>query len=365
MTLPTLGGALIAVKMGATQHMTQEILKPHALEPGSTIGVFTPSSPAYLWNEGLFTNGLETLKRLGFKMKLGSLTGKRGSQGYRSGTPEERAAEFMELIEDPNVHGLMSTIGGMNSSSLIPFLDFHKIRAARKGVCGFSDVTSLHMAILKFAGLRTFYGPSVMCWFGDWPNGVEQSSEWFLDAVSRHKTGAREIVVPEKWSNHKRRWDNDDWKTLPREWQPNDGWRVLNSGNATAPILALNFNTMISAAGTPYWPDLSGKILLLEDMEAPLSRTERILRQLKFTGAFDQIEGLIIGKPEFFNQEGAPFSYDDILLEVIGPRNYPIVSNFDCSHCVPMLCVPQLATVELKAKTGCNVSFRFLDGGIE
>jgi len=81
------------------------------------------------------------------------------------------------LLTDPEVAGLLSTIGGMNSSSMIPFLDFERIRQERKSICGFSDVTSLHMAILKFSGLRTVYGPSVMCRFGDWPHGIPESSE--------------------------------------------------------------------------------------------------------------------------------------------------------------------------------------------
>jgi muramoyltetrapeptide carboxypeptidase len=57
-----------------------EIIRPQALKTGSTIGVFTPSSPAYVWNEGLFVNGLDTLKRLGFKIKIGELTARRNSQ---------------------------------------------------------------------------------------------------------------------------------------------------------------------------------------------------------------------------------------------------------------------------------------------
>lgn len=345
--------------------MTQAMLKPKALRAGDTIGIFTPSSPAYLWNEGLFLNGLETLKRLGFKIKLGKLTAQRASQGYRSGSPEGRANEFMELVRDPEVQALMSTIGGMNSASLIPFLDFERIRAERKIVCGFSDVTSLHTSILKFAGLRTIYGPSVMCWFGDWPNGIEESSKWFMEAAVHHKTGARKIATPTRWSNHKRRWDTDEWKTLPRQWEENEGWRTLSAGTVEAPILAFNLNTMMSGAGTPYWPDFNGKVLLIEDMEAPLGRTERTLRQLKFTGVFDQIAGLIVGKPEFYSQEGAPFGYDDLFREVIGPRPYPIVSNFDCSHTVPMISVPQLSPIRLVAKQGQAVSFEFLDGAVE
>ncbi|WP_158649713.1 S66 peptidase family protein [Bacteriovorax stolpii] len=345
--------------------MQKEILKPLALKKGSTLGIFTPSSPGYLWNEGLFLNGLENLKKLGFKVKLGRITSQRNEQGYRSGSGEERAEEFMELIKDPEIDGLVSTIGGSNSSSMIPYLDYDLIREKRKFICGFSDVTSLHMAILKFAGLKTIYGPSVMCWFGEWPDGVEESSEWFLDVAIRHKMGQRNIACPTRWSNHKRRWDNDEWRTLPRIWNKNEGWRVLNPGVAKAPILALNLNTLVSAAGTNYWPDINGKILLLEDMEASMSRTERHLRHLSFLGVFDQIAGLVIGKPEFYNQEGAPFGYEQLFMEIIGKRSYPIISNFDCGHCIPMISIPQLSLVHIESKEPAHTHFSFLEGAVE
>ena len=143
-----------------------------------------------------------------------------------------------------------------------------------------------------------------MCWFGNWPHGIEESQEWFLDATMRHVSGNRAIKIPHQWSNHKRRWDNEDWKRIPREWQLNEGWKILSEGTTEAPILALNLNTLTSAVGTSYWSDFTDRILLLEDMEATLSRTERALNQLKFNGVFEVIKGLIIGKPEFYNQEG-------------------------------------------------------------
>lgn len=189
------------------------MIKPNALKSGDTIGVFTPSSPGYAFNGGLFENGIKNLEKLGFKVKLGSVTQNRKSQGYRSSTPEERANEMMELIGDSEVKGLIATIGGMNSSSLIPFLDFDKIRASKKVICGFSDITSLHLSIAKYSGLRTFYGPTVMCWLGEWPDGIPESTEYFLEAVSKHKEGVRRFSCPDRWSNHKRRWDNGDWKS--------------------------------------------------------------------------------------------------------------------------------------------------------
>lgn len=341
------------------------VLKPFALRPGDTIGVLTPSSPSYTANEELFANGVANLERLGLKVKLGSLTEKRGSQGFRSGTAEERAKEFMDLILDDQVHGMITTIGGYTSSSLIPYLDFDEIRKQRKIFCGYSDITSLHLAILKFAGLRTVYGPAVMCWFGDWKDGEPKSTHWFMEAVSKHTVGPRAVAMPEMWSNHARSWATGAWKTVTREWKKQDGWLPLAEGVAEAPIVALNFNTLLSAAGTPYFPDLRGCILILEDMEAPMGRTERSLSQLLYMGVFDELKGLIIGKPEFFKGDEAPMTYEELFLEIIGPRNYPIVGRFDCGHTLPMIAIPQMTPVRLSVTRTRGVSFEFLDGGIE
>ena len=344
----------------AMQSDALPLIFPEAIKPGDTIGVCTPSSPAYLWNEDLFTNGLKNLNQLGFKTKLGFLTEKRSHQGYRSGTAQDRAKEFMDLTKDPSVQAIMATIGGSNSASMIPYLDFPEIRNQRKIFCGYSDVTSLHLAILKFAGLSTLYGPAVMCWFGDWPNGCEISSSWFMDAASRPSGGPRSIKKPKLWSNHKRDWSNGDWKEIPREWTTNEGWKPLNYGAAKGQILALNLNTLLTSAGTSYWPDLKNKILLLEDMDAPHTETERSLRMLQFNGAFDQISGLIIGKPETYNQQGAPFDYDDLWMEILGKPKFPVLSQFDCGHTLPNLTVPQLTNVALHCSSDNDVRFEFL-----
>lgn len=340
--------------------MKQTLLSPKQLKIGDTIGVFTPSVPAYKLNPELFENGLRTLERLGFKIKLGSLTQRRAAEGYRSGTGQERAKEFMDLINDPGVDALISTIGGYNSNSMIPFLDFSAIRDSRKPICGYSDVTSLHLAIMKFSGLRTYYGPAVMCWFGDWPTGIEESSKWFLDALMNHSAGSREILPPKRWSNHKRDWTNGDWKNIPREWLENSGWRVLQEGVIEAPIIAANLNTLTSAAGTKYWPDLKGKVLLIEEMEASMMEEERILRHLSLIGVFDEIAGLIISKPEFHDADGVDFTYDDLIKDIVGKRSYPIISNFDCGHTVPMITIPQGIRIHLKAE-GNVVEFKFVE----
>ncbi|WP_372370522.1 LD-carboxypeptidase [Candidatus Uabimicrobium sp. HlEnr_7] len=342
-----------------------KLLKPYKLNKGDTIGIFTPSSPAYIRNEGLFLNGVKNIEKLGFDVKLGFLSEKRASQGYRSGTPQDRAKEFMDLIKDNEVKALISTIGGMNSSSMIPYLDFDLIREKRKIVCGYSDVTSLHLSILKYAGLKTLYGPAVMTWFGEYPNGVKESNDSFLSACMDDSGQLRVIKPFNKWSNHFRDWSNDDWKNIPREWSENKGWKVLKSGRAEGEVVVANLNTLLTSAGTTYFPDIAGKILLIEELAAPWSQEERSLRQLQLMGIFDKIIGLITGKVEMPDREGAPFELDELLLEIIGNRAYPVISEFDCSHTIPMHTIGQRCLVNIEASGNCNVVFNILESFVE
>jgi muramoyltetrapeptide carboxypeptidase len=71
-------------------------------------------------------------------------------------------------------------------------------------------------------------------------------------------------------------------------------------------------------------------------MNADFELQERSFNQLKLMGVFDHIKGLIIGKPEFPNEKGALFSYEVLIMEIVGKRNYPIISHFDCGHTHPM-----------------------------
>ena len=143
--------------------------------------------------------------------------------------------------------------------------------------------------------------------------------------------------------------------------QPNSGWRVLAPGSVEAPIVVANLNTLMTSAGTDYFPRLDGAVLLIEESDAPLAREERSLRQLQLLGVFDQIAGLIIGKPHQLDVQGAPFGYDDLILEIVGPRNYPIIANFDCGHTVPMYTIAQLTTICLIAELNGNVEFMVME----
>jgi muramoyltetrapeptide carboxypeptidase LdcA involved in peptidoglycan recycling len=117
----------------------------------------------------------------------------------------------------------------------------------------------------------------------------------------------------------------------------------------------------MTAAGTNYFPNLEGKILLIEEMNAPLSEEERNLRHLERLGVFDVLRGLIVSKPEVYDQQGAPFDYDNLILEIVGTdRRYPIVTQFDCGHANPMLTLAEMSEVRLSAGVGFDTSLELL-----
>ena len=92
-------------------------------------------------------------------------------------------------------------------------------------------------------------------------------------------------------------------------------------------------------------------------MNATIDLEERNLNTLKMSGVFEGVKGLIFGKPEVYNNKNSNLEYIDIIKEVLGERNYPIIYNFDCGHTIPSLIISQDSLLSLKAnhKTGIKV----------
>ncbi|RYZ77513.1 MAG: LD-carboxypeptidase [Proteobacteria bacterium] len=326
------------------------------------VGVFTPSMPANVLFPEKYQHGLGVIKSLGFEVVEGHITQSGVSEGYRTASPQDRADEFMRLIRNPKVHALVSTIGGNNSSSLIPFLDFDEIRESRKVICGYSDVTSLHLAILKHSGLRTFYGPAVMPSFGEWPTMLDYTKDSFLIATMNSDKAVREIKPPAVWSNHFREAKTDAWKTMARDYKPNPGWAVLRDGDIEGRLVLANLSTLCSNAGTDIFPDLENKILLVETMSGTAATEERLFRHLERMGVFDAISGLIVGKIEDYKTSGEPFSHDELILEIVGSEaKFPIVTGFDCSHTNPMLTLAEDCLISLSARTNTPAQFKVIE----
>jgi muramoyltetrapeptide carboxypeptidase len=317
------------------------------------IGIFTPSFPAHVKFRKKFDLGIAALQSRGYGIDLGSVTRRFDSNSYRSADSKSRAREFMELIYREDIDILMSTIGGSNSSSLLEYLDYDAIRDSRKVIVGYSDVTSLHMAILSQSGLATCYGPAVVPTYGEWPK-PDLSADFFEANIA--DSSKINLSPPPSWSRTFRDYNDGSWNTKEREYICDNAWKILRPGKITSRIVVCNISTLLCLAGTKYLPCFRSKILFIEDMEVSLAIFERRLTQMKLMGIFDQISGLVFSKIEFPEKNTHYFQYEDILKEICTGSTFPIITNFDCSHTTPMISLFQNCLVELEAHGEARVN---------
>jgi muramoyltetrapeptide carboxypeptidase LdcA involved in peptidoglycan recycling len=124
--------------------------------------------------------------------------------------------------------------------------------------------------------------------------------------------------------------------------------------------------TLLAAAGTPYFPDVAGRILVVEEGAASRSIEERSFRQLERMGALDVIAGLIVGRPERFDDHGVPFDHDELILKIAGTHGrYPIVTRFDCGHTHPQLTLAEMTEVSVLAREGLDARVVIEDPMVE
>lgn len=333
-----------------------KLIKPTRLQPGDTIGIITPSFPAPYRFPERYERGVAQLKRMGFTVREGSCNAQ--SEGYRSASITERVTEFNDLLRDPDVKAIISTIGGMNSNSLLPYIDYEALRRHPKIIMGYSDVTALLLACYTKSGVTTFYGPAIVPSFGEYEKMFEDGERYVRNVLCLEREAPYLLDVPREWTE-----EMLDWATQNRRktFRPNEGWLCLRDGQAQGKLIGGNMNTMSGFLKSDYFPDVTGSILFLEDSCKTMADEERSLSMLKLAGVFDQISGLIIGKHEHFDSAEAPFSFEYLLLEVIGDVAFPILTNVDIGHTFPSHVFPIGIDVELDATAG---TITFLENGV-
>ncbi|MBL0509814.1 MULTISPECIES: S66 peptidase family protein [Aeromonas] len=319
------------------------LLKPPGLNPGDTIGFFSPSSAATAWAPNRFARAKAYLAAQGFELKAGSLTGEQDH--WRSGSIAARADELNALIRDPQVRAIMSVIGGSNSNSLLPYLDFDALKRDPKIVIGYSDVTALLLGIHAQTGLVTFYGPALVASFGELSPLVDETLAGFLSVcMAGGASLPHRLPTPTQWTEERLDWEH---QTRAKQCWPN---RLISvgTGRVRGRLIGGNLNTLAGIWGSPFMPSIErGDILLLEDSLKTAETVERAFTHLKLCGMFDRIGALVLGKHELFNAQGSGKRPLDILLEVVGEPTFPILAEYDCAHTHPMLTLPLGIKAEL------------------
>ncbi len=239
-------------------------IRPRRLCPGDLLGVVAPASPAA--DLARVEAGVRYFEKNGYRVRVGKHAG--SVYGYLAGTDEERVADLHAMAADPEVRAILCLRGGYGTTRLLPLLEYELFRRDPKVLVGFSDITALQLALWHRCRLVTFHGPMVSVDFsGNIDPAAEQS---FWDAVGG---AGGDIVLGEPG-------------TLS----------VLGRGRTEGTLLGGNLSLMAALAGTPYMPDFSGAIVMMEEIGEEPYRIDRMLTQLAAAGVFQGVRGIAAGQ---------------------------------------------------------------------
>ena len=191
-----------------------------------------------------------------------------------------------------------------------------------------------------------FYGPAAASSFGELPPFVDWTFQNFQQILSKDLALPYTYPLPPVWTDEYINWSQQD---RSKE-QYSNRWICVHPGCVQGRLIGGNLNTMEGFFGTEYMPPIQdGDILFLEDSLKDACTIERSFSLLKLAGVFDKVSGIILGKHEKFDDNGTGRAPYEILLEVLGSPQIPILADFDCCHTHPMLTLPIGCTVLLDA----------------
>lgn len=314
-----------------------ETITPAKLKTGDEIRVISPSDS--LARVGGMEENLvakERLEAIGFKVTFGAHIDE--NDILDSAKIESRVADLHAAFLDPNVKGILATIGGETANELLPYIDWEIIRNNPKVFCGYSDTTALHAAIFAKTGLVTYYGPSYSSFKMTALQSYQTNS--FVNAVVATKP--QPIVASEFWASDP--WFLADYRP---DHQPNT-WKTYTDGKVTGIVLGGNIDTLYLTFGTPFQPDLTVKpILLVEQAEGTNSYV--LARQLaQLLQVCPHPKGLIIGRAP--KETGTT---EEMLLYILAKypvlKQIPVIYDVNVGHAQPIATIPLGAVVTLDA----------------
>ena len=304
--------------------MTALLRKPRALAAGDRLALVAPASP---FVEADFHAGVRELEALGFVPVWDERIFAR--RAYVAGEAELRAAAWTGAWKDPSIAGLLGVRGGYGSIHLLPHLDLAQLAEHPKVFVGYSDLTTLLTALVCHAGVVAFHGPTVAGRLGGGQARYDRPS--FVQVLTR-AAAAGEIGGA--------------------------GLEPLHPGDARGRLLGGTLSQLAAAAGTPWaltpWDDT---ILLLEDVGERPYRLDRLIEQLRWSGAFQHVTGVVLGGFSGCDEPGGVPSARAVLADRLGPLGVPVVFGLPTGHVDgPALTVPLGVQARLLSGPTCRLS---------
>ena len=293
---------------------------PQPLHIGATIGIIAPASAAHRKQVG---EGIAYLKNRGYHVKTApNLT--RGKH-YLAGNDQMRLKWLENFILDSEIDAIFCVRGGYGLLRIIDKIDYSRLASIPpKLIVGYSDITALQMAFLRKLEWVGYTGPMVA---SDMSGQFDPySEEWLWKVITKHPY------------------------PLVLENPAGEEMNVYRHGTARGTLIGGCLSLITPLLGTAYMPDLTGSVLVIEDIGEKTYHLDKHLHMLRIHGVFDKISALILGRFAncFPKNQKRSFTMREFLDDVVGEYDFPVISNFAYGHIVKRLTLPLGAQVRVE-----------------
>jgi len=272
---------------------------PSYLQKGDTIGLVCPAGFMTLDKVQTCIN---TLQDWGYAVKLGKTIGG-NSQNYFSGTDEERLADFQQMLDDDEVKAVLCARGGYGTGRIIDQVDFRKFKKQPKWIIGYSDITILHSHLYTNYYISSLHAPMAGAF-----NEEGYKNEFVLSLKNALEGKKAKYQCEVHAFNQK--------------------------GEAVGELVGGNLALLAHLVGTGSDLKTKGKILFIEDVGEYVYNIDRMFYQLKRSGKFSKLAGLIIGGFSDMKDTERPFGKTvyEVIHEIVKEYDFPVCFDFPVSH---------------------------------
>ncbi|WP_374935410.1 S66 peptidase family protein [Streptomyces resistomycificus] len=311
------------------------LLRPRALRPGDLVVVASLSGPLHAVHEPDLEKAVAVLQRMGFRVRRAPLLEAGRHRWWSAATPAEIARELNGLLRDPEVRAIIAHDGGQTVFGYLDMIDVEAIMADPKPILGYSDISLLHLALYARTGLVGFHADVATPGLGGHWQAAPAARQAVLEKLYLTLlTGTEPIGA------------------LPAT----PSWECWRAGRAEGRLIGGVINRIVLNQATRYalpleWFD--GAVLFWEELGGQASHVWSYLQVLRHAGVLDRIAGMVVGIPTAIDGLDSPDAsptLQEMVLDVLGDRDIPVLGNVEVGHAGPNLPMPVGIRVALDAQ---------------
>ena len=268
------------------------------LKSGDRVALVAPASS---FQRDEVAAGVAELARLGLEAVYEATIFDRDR--FVAGSIENRVWQIHRAWEDPSIAAMIAMRGGYGSAQLLPWLKPELLRAGRKALIGYSDITAL-LTFYQHQGLNAIHGPMIERRISSGPSAYDEDS---LRRIMMSADPAGELAPAQL--------------------------ETINPGRATGTLTGGTLTQLMASLGTPWaFAPPPGAILFLEDIGERPYRIHRLLTQASQAGLLVNISAIVFGEFPGCDEPGGDPAIRDVLRDFCKGFHGPVLFNFPSGH---------------------------------